>query len=293
MRTHFQPNLTLFFFFITLQVVVVWRPLPPKPKLKSVLTPPKFVYDFADMFDIDGLPDSSPPDDEIENAQPPLEIRAFQSVPMANLPAVLPKTKLVFGAADALKFDLISITSLILVIGSQRFDNPRLDLLALGSFCFWLFRTVIRYSNKLARYDLLVKKFLTSKITARNAGALKYVSTEAGTYRATRASLVYTWLASPERTGTSDSSNERHQIIKDGILGVNSLIGEDKQVRVDIDAALRDLENLELLVFSENGQQLETIVRDKSRVAAALNKRWLNLFDGGAKDLVDYAAPKP
>ena len=246
-----------------------------------MFTPPKFVYDFADMFDIDGFPDSPSPDDEIEKTQPPLEIRTFQSVPMANLPAVLPKTKLVFGAADALKFDLISITSLILVIGSQRFDNPRLDILALGSFCFWLFRTVIRYSNKLARYDLLVKKFLTSKITARNAGALKYVSTEAGTYRATRASLVYAWLTSPERDAMPVSSNERHQIIKDGTLGVNSLIGEDKQVRVDVDAALRDLEDLELLVFSEDGKVLETIVRDQSSVAVALNKRWLNIFVDG------------
>ena len=271
------------------QVVVVWRPLPPKPKLKPVFTPPKFVYDFADMFDIDGLPDLPKPEDEKDKSRPPLEIRAFQSVPMANLPAVLPKTKLVFGAADALKFDLISITSLVLVIGSQRFDNPRLDLLALGSFSFWLFRTVIRYSNKLARYDLLVKKFLTSKITARNAGALKYVSTEAGSYRAIRAALVYTWLTSPVRTVVSGASNERHQLIKEGLLGVNSLIGEDKQVRVDISAALDDLEEIELLVFSEDGERLETVVRDESSVVAALSNQWASVFHGD-KVLAEYAS---
>ena len=241
------------------------------------------------MFDIEGLPDLPKPGDEKEKSRPPLEIRAFQSVPMANLPAVLPKTKLVFGAADALKFDLISITSLILVIGSQRFDNPRLDLLALGSFSFWLFRTVIRYSNKLARYDLLVKKFLTSKITARNAGALKYVSTEAGSYRATRAALVYTWLKSPERIVIPGASGERHQLIKDGLEGVNNLIDEDKQVRVDISAALDDLEELGLLVFSEDGERLDTIVQDESIVVAALSNQWARVLHGN-KVSAEYAS---
>lgn len=262
--------------------------------MKPVFTPPKFIYDFADMFDIEGLPDLPKPEDEEENARPPLEIRAFASVPMANLPAVLPKTKLVFRPADAFVFDLVSIVSLILVIGSQRFDNPRLDLLALVSFSLWLFRTVIRYSNKLARYDLLVKKFLTSKITARNSGALKYVSTEAGSYRATRAALVYTWLTSPQRKVTAGSSNDRHQLIKDGLLGVNGLIGEDKQVRVDIGAALRDLEELKLVVFSEDGERLEKVIRDNISVVAALTNTWASVF-GGAKSPADVTknAPSP
>jgi Protein of unknown function (DUF3754) len=128
---------------VCVQVVVVWRPLPPKtvPVLKPVFKPPKFVYDLADMFDIEGLPDLPVLSEGDETHNQPLEIRAFGGVPMANLPAVLPKTKLIFRPADALVFDSVSIFSLLLVIGSQRFDNPRLDLLALVSFCFWGFRT--------------------------------------------------------------------------------------------------------------------------------------------------------
>lgn len=271
-------------------MVVVWRPLPPKPESQQVIRPPKFIYDFADMFDIEGLPELpklEEEEEEEETARPALEIRAFAGVPMANLPAVLPKTKLVFRPADAFVFDLVSIFSFVLVLGSQRFDNPRLDLLALVSFVLWVFRTVFRYSNKLARYDLLVKKFLTSKITHRNSGALKYVATEAGSYRATRAALVYTWLVSCGRQGTSNA-NHRDQLIEAGLAGVNELIREDKQIRVDIGAALRDLEDLGLVRFSDDGQRLESVVRDTSSVIASLGDSWARVFEGG-KSLVDSA----
>jgi len=276
---HRQSLLTLFapaVFFC--QVIVVWRPLPPKPKMKPIMTPPKFVYDMADMFDIEGLPDLPASSAIDEVSTPRLEIRAFAGVPMANLPAVLPKTKLVFRPADAFVFDLVSIVSFLLVIGSARFDNPRLDLLALVSFSLWIIRTVIRYSNKLARYDLLVKKFLTSKITQRNGGALKYIATEAGSYRATRAALVHTWLIS--RRVTSGSSNDRERLVIDGLIGVNGLIGEDKPVRVDIDAALRDLEELGLVFFSEDGERLQKVVRETSSLVLALGNAWADVFEG-------------
>lgn len=265
--------------------MVVWRPLPPKPELEPVLRPPKFVYDFADMFDIDGLP-ALPKREEEEKTRPPIEIRAFAGVPMANLPAVLPKTKLVFRPADAFVFDLASIFSFLLVIGSQRFDNPRLDVLALISVILWTVRTFFRYSNKLARYDLLVKNFLTSKITHRNAGALKYIATEAGSYRATRAALVYTWLA--KRKVTSSASNLRHRLVQDGLRGVNELIAEDKQVRVDIDAALRDLEDLKLIRFSEDGQRLDKVARETNSLVVALSEYWTSVFEGG-KTLIEEA----
>ena len=270
------------------EVVVIWRPLPPKPEIEPVLRPPKLMYDFADMFDIEGLPELPKLEKEETQKRPAIEIRTFAGVPMANLPAVLPKTKLVFRPADAVVFDLVSIISFVLVLGSQRFDNPRLDLLALVSFSLWVVRTVFRYSNKLARYDLLVKNFLTSKITHRNSGSLKYIATEAGSYRATRAALVFTWLTSPEREVTSAASNSREQLIKDGLVGVNAQIGEDKQVRVDIAAALRDLQDLELIRFSEDGQRLESVVRDTPSVLSALSNYWAEVFEGG-KSFVDTA----
>lgn len=145
---------------------------------------------------------------------------------------------------------------------------------------------MIRYSNKLARYDLLVKNFLTSKITHRNSGALKYAATEAGTYRATRAALVYTWLRSPNRIVNSRSCNSRETLILRGVAGVNDLIGQDKPVMVDIAAALEDLEDLELVHFSADGRTLESVVRDSSSVVAALGAEWAGLFE-------EYKNPNP
>lgn len=252
--------------------------------MTPVIQPPKFIYDFADMFDIEGLPDLPKPKQE-RVVRPPIEIRAFAGVPMANINAALPKTRLIFRPADAFVFDLASIVSFLLVIGSQRFDNPRLDLLALVSVSLWIIRTFFRYSNKLARYDLLVKTFLTSKITHRNSGALKYVATEAGSYRATRAALVYTWLTSSTRQNSSGSSNERSQLVRDGLFGVNGLIGEDKQVRVDIDAALQDLDGLGLVRFSEDGQKLDFVVADAASIVAILSDFWASIF-GGRRSLI-------
>lgn len=232
------------------------------------------------MFDIDGLPDLPAPEPKKPRRQP-LEIRAFSNVPMANLPAVLPKTKLIFRPADAFVFDLVSIVSFLLVLGSQKFDNPRLDLLALVSVVLWTIRTFFRYSNKLARYDLLVKTFLTSKISQRNSGALKYIANEAGRYRATRAALIYNWLVSrEERKGFFGISNDRDVLIREGPLGVNNQIKQDKQVRVDIDAGLQDLEHLGLVEFSEDGQRLESVVRDSSSVEEALGTAWSSVLEG-------------
>lgn len=73
---------------------------------------------------------------------------------MANIFAVMPKTRLVFRPADALRIDFISGASFLAVLAQLRFDNPRLDLLALISVSFWILRTFFRYSNILARYDL-------------------------------------------------------------------------------------------------------------------------------------------
>ena len=148
-----------FIFPLPRKVVVIWRPLPKKPEKKRRLFPPmpKAVYDAAEIF---GVEDRLPPrPSPLQPPDPsPLEVRAYTYVPMANLLAVLPKTRLVFRPADAFVFDLVSLLSLLAVLGSQRFDSPRLDLLAVVSVSLWFLRTFFRYSNKLARYDLLVNK---------------------------------------------------------------------------------------------------------------------------------------
>lgn len=257
------------------EVVVVWRPLPKKESTKIVIRPPRFVYEFADMFDmLEGLPELPKPDPN-KNKKNPLEIRAFGGVPMANIPAVLPKTKLIFRPADAFVFDSISIFSLVAILGSQKFNNPKLDLIALVSVSLWVIRTVIRYSNKLARYDLLVKKFLTSKISHRNKGAVKYVASEAGSQRAIRASLVHAWLAGLK----SNEPLHRDSLIRRGETEVNDLIQDYRQVPVDVDSGLTDLETLGLASFSSDGE-LINVVRGSKTVARVLKGAWGDIFDG-------------
>lgn len=278
------------------EVVVVWRPLPAKegeedraalirpPKIR----PPKFVYDLADMFDIDGLPERPPAAEDRDKKRKfkkmiekqPLEIRSFSSVPMANVLAVLPKTKLVFRPADAFVFDSISIISFLLVIGSQRFDSPKLDLLAVVSVTLWVIRTVFRYSNKLARYDLLVKTFLTSKITHRNRSALQNLVSEAGTQRAVRAALAHSWLCQLQEGGDL-SSMTRSDLVRRGESQVNRLLHDGdgyRDVPVDMDAALNDLTDLGLVAVSQDGDKVQ-VVSDAWSLRRVLKNCWAKVFD--------------
>lgn len=254
-----------------------------KEKKRSVVVP-KIIYDLADIFDIEGLPPQSP--EPVEKVRFPLEIRAFHRVPMANLLAILPKTKLVFRPADAFVFDFVSLVSFSLIVGSRRFDSPKLDLLALVSVLLWIIRTFFRYRNKLTSYDLLVKTFLTSKISHRNAGALKYVATEAGFQRAIRASLVYTWLvrrmASLRSTFVGskpiDLKVVRAQLEREGETGVNDLLRSDEKLaRIDMNAALSDLEALNLTNFSDDKKLLNRVVEPVDAVDV-LQETWTSLF---------------
>lgn len=258
------------------EVVVIWRPLHKKRKPEMKERIPAVVYDMAEIFDME----HKLPDKFSRMRQPKrqaLQIRAFNGVPMANLPAVFPKTRLIFRPADAFLFDFISVLTLILVLGSQRFDNPKLDLVAIISVSLWLFRTVVRYSNKLARYDLLVKKFLTSKIAHRNSGAVKYVSNEAASQRATRAVLLYSWLAKrPNHTITLD------QLEEEAFAGVNELLGSDQYVDVDVHAGLKDLEALNLVSLPDDGSTLIQVVGERSTVDI-LESIWSGIFDGKPK----------
>lgn len=298
------------------EVVVVWRPLPDKNMLKKRIQAndaqtnpiskylPKFAYDVAEIFDVRlpkkaaSMPDPKPL---------PLEVRIFNSVPMANLPAVLPKTKLIFRPADALLFDLVSVFSLLAVLASQRFDNPKLDLIALVSVCLWLIRTVLRYSNKLARYDLLVNKFLTSKLSLRGAGAVEYIVSEASSQRALRASLVHAWMdrkmKALSRTSTvfwndAGGSSERATMTRANLeVSGNGEISNEFPLRndgsgsqlnpnINMSAALNDLESLNLIESNEDGTEI-TRVKDGDDVREQLRKKWTSLFDDGGKDEED------
>jgi hypothetical protein len=256
------------------EVIAIWRPLPEKSK-KPKFVPPQFVYSIAEIFEFeDKLPKRQEP--EPDPVPPQLEIRAYDGVPMANAPAVLPKTKLLFRPADAFVFDLISVLSFAAVLGSQRFDSQRLDILAIVSGTIWIIRTIIRYSNKLARYDLLVKTFLTSKIAHRNSGALKYITREAGHQRAIRAALDYLWLTEVLEM-SPDGSIPRNKLVNEGSLGVNKILRNSACVRVDMDSALNDLVDLDLIGFSAYGDRL-TYIRDEDTLVETLKKSWDKVF---------------
>jgi hypothetical protein len=292
------------------EVVVVWRPLPDnaessseqekpiKKKQRSPrLVPPKIVYELADMFDFVGVLPEKPKQSKVATPSPkppksprrmPLEIRTFSGVPMANLPAVLPKTKLVFRPADALAFDLVVVANILTIAGSIRFDSPRLDLLALVSVCLFSLRTFFRYKNKFARYELLVKNFLTSKISHRNSGALKYLASEAGSQRAARAALVHQWLCDKVKQSTSAdgvaplrwSDLVRPECGRE----VSDLLSDLKATPIDVEAALNDLEELNLLSISEvDGEKsIITVVQESHRVVERLKQTWGALFEGSS-----------
>jgi len=250
------------------EVVVIWRPMRKKtgPTIQSLktkfATPPKWLYDAARIFEIeDRLPtvskeiDSST-DETTSVGHLPLEIKSFYDVPMANIQAVLPKTKLIFRPADAFVFDSFSLISFLAVVGSLKFDSPRLDLIALVSFVLYVVRTFIRYSNKFARYDLLVNKFLTSKISHRGTGALKYIVSEANSQKALRAMLVRDWLQ--EQNGLKNLKNRlgvdaEVDDFDDSTIDLVKLYLNEKastaaaRVDVDVHSALRDLQNLGLI----------------------------------------------
>ena len=257
------------------EVVVVWRPLPKKrPKVIKEVEPPKALIEVAEIFGVDDkLPEKLKKKRKKKKTDnlPSLKIRAFTDVPMANLPAVLPKTKLVFRPADAFVFDTISLFSLAAVLASQRFDNPKFDIIAIISVSLWIIRTTFRYSNKLARYDLLVNKFLKERISHRGANALKYLSSEAATQKATRATLLYSTLQRWLQGKSYDGVINRGEIVERGARDVNEALCTDRLIKISAHSALTDLESLGAVRFVDGN--VEKVLNDND-LLEQLKIRW-------------------
>lgn len=254
---------------------MVWR---PKKKKRTKIAPPKAVSDLADMLDVEGF--EQPKKDTSQKLREELQIRNFEGVPMSNLPAVLPKTKLIFRPADAFLFDMISFLTFLLVVGSIRLDSPRLDLLALVSVTLWIIRTIFRYSNKLARYDLLVKTFLTSKISHRNAGAVKYIGAEAASQKALRASLLHAWLSKAWKRRQFEAGGKltKSLIEQKAQNEINGMINSDTQVRLKIDRAMYDIEELDLVQFDKESGNVAQVL-DSKAASISLASSWRSLFE--------------
>lgn len=258
------------------KVILIWRPLPDKTKKKRDFQLPNYVYDIAEIFEVENrLPEKSKP----EPKPLPLEIRAFDRVPMANLLAVFPKTKLIFRPADAFIFDLINITTFLAVLSSVRFDSPKLDILAIVSGVLWVLRTFFRYSNKLARYDLLVNKFLTSRISHRNSGALRYAVNEAAIQKARRASLVHEWLVQFVKENAFGPILTREYIVYNGVSEINKMYQSKQPIQLDLDIALNDLVELDLIRFTEDDSKILIDVKEGKAAKESLRGAWNDIYD--------------
>ncbi|KAL7450464.1 hypothetical protein ACHAWC_002377, partial [Mediolabrus comicus] len=251
------------------EVVVIWR--PAKKKLKRIKTPkpPRWLFECVKIFGIEErvplLKNVTSQHDEDDETMLPLEIKAFNDVPMANILAVLPKNKLIFRPADAFVFDFVSLTTFLATAASFKFDSPKLDLLALVSVVLFAIRTFFRYSNKYARYDLLVNKFLTSKLTHRGQGALNYLAQEANSQKALRAMCVRDWLSrSEERDGVISLTEGEAYINEEAFSGKS-------RINVDILSGIDDLKALGQLTSTN------TLVND-DEAEAEIKRIWDETF---------------
>jgi hypothetical protein len=179
--------------------------------------------------------------------------------------AVLPKNKLIFRPADAFVFDFVSLATFLATAASFKFDSPKLDLLALVSVVLFAVRTFFRYSNKYARYDLLVNKFLTSKLTHRGQGALNYLAQEANSQKALRAMCVRDWLSRfEERDGVISLTEGEAYINEEAFSGKS-------RINVDILSGIDDLKALGQLTSTN------TLVNDKE-AEAEIKRIWDETF---------------
>ena len=250
--------------------------MPDKTKKKRDIQLPNYVYDIAEIFEVENrLPEKSKP----EPKPLPIEIRAFDRVPMANLLAVFPKTKLIFRPADAFIFDLINITTFLAVLSSVRFDSPKLDLFAFVSGILWVLRTFFRYSNKLARYDLLVNKFLTSRISHRNSGAFRYVVNEAAIQKARRASLVHEWLVQFVKDKAFGPILTRDYILQNGVGEINKMYDSKQPIQLDLNAALDDLVELKLIQFTNDDVKILVDVQEGEVAKKSLRGVWSDIYN--------------
>jgi len=251
------------------EVVVIWRPLERERTTKKqnvrFTSLPDWLYAIASIFDMDhNLPKrvkNDLSDKEVGKTSTPIEIRAFCDVPMANILAVLPKTKLVFRPADAFVFDVVSLVSFLALGASSKFDNPRLDILALVSLSLFVIRTFFRYSNKYARYDLLVNKFLTKKLSHQGHGALNYIVSQANSQKALRLGLMRDWL-NENSVCVREESNGNGQtrlILSDDNSELGNLYANNKALtdsaRVDVDvlSGIQELKSLGVLDLIKEG----------------------------------------
>jgi hypothetical protein len=165
---------------------------------------------------------------------------------------------------------------------SLKFDNPRLDLLAVVSLSLFAIRTFFRYSNKYARYDLLVNKFLTKKLAHRGSGALNYIVSQADSQKALRLGLIRDWLTENKiylSVGKGEEEPTSIQLDYD-VLELGKSYANNKastnQARIDVDilSAIDELSSLGLLEVVQEQESLRFKTKDDQTTRDNIQQSW-------------------
>jgi hypothetical protein len=77
----------------------------------------------------------------------------------------------------------------------------------------------------------------------------------------------------------NDIVMDRSRLIEEGQRSVNAMIKGDKEVPINIDAALNDLEDLGLVAHTSDGEGLVNRAQDEHTVVRTLKEVWNNIFD--------------
>lgn len=147
-------------------------------------------------------------------------------------------------------------------------------------------RTFFRYSNKYARYDLLVNKFLTKKLAHRGSGALNYIVSQADSQRALRSGLIRDWLSENKISMSADEyGGEQSSLTLDyDILELGKSFTNDKastndaRIDVDIISAIDDLNDLDLLDIAKDGQSSRFKTKGDESTRDIIQQKWNDLL---------------
>ncbi|EOD16295.1 hypothetical protein EMIHUDRAFT_210636 [Emiliania huxleyi CCMP1516] len=105
---------------------------------------------------------------------PPLEMRFFVDIPIANFALVLPDSRPAFQLSDWLRLDLISTPALVATLASLRYDDSRLDLASAIAVGAWALRTVFSFRSAYGRYELLLQRTISDKLSIRDAAEVDF-----------------------------------------------------------------------------------------------------------------------
>lgn len=145
-------------------------------------------------------------------------------------------------------------------------------------FLLRVLRTFFRYSNKYARYDLLVNKFLTKKLAHRDSGALNYIVSQADSQRALRSGLIRDWLDENKIYMSTDQNGDLtldHDVIELGKSFTNEKAStNDARIDVNILSAIDELSKLGILDVVEDGQSFRFQVKDDQSTSENIRQLW-------------------